>query len=260
MSTTTYPARAESRRLTHLPRTTGALSGILIIALGVWGGLIPFVGPYFHYAFGSYRSWHYSANRLWLDILPGIAAVLGGLILLGGKRRIGGVIGGWLAVAGGAWFAVGPVVFLIWHHSINPIGRPMGGYTRQALEQLGFFYALGVLITALAAFATGRYVSRPRLMEEPIVAADAAVVAHEDRVAARRAPVAADEPVATRDAPVAAAGEPVAARQAPVAASEPVAARDAPIAARDEPVAAREGTTTGVAPRRRRGLLGRLRS
>jgi len=50
----------------RVPRTTGAFSGILIVLLGLWGALIPFIGPSFHYAFGGFQSWHYTSQRLWL--------------------------------------------------------------------------------------------------------------------------------------------------------------------------------------------------
>lgn len=167
------PSRERSDRPMRLPRTTGALAGVLIVVLGVWGALIPFVGPYFHYAFGNYDAWHYTSNRLWLDILPGVAAAVGGLLLLTSSRRTGGVLGGWLAVAAGAWFVIGPSASLLWHRAGNPIGAPTGSHVRQAVELLGYFYALGALIMALAAFAMGRFVSRPRVAEEPFVAAGA---------------------------------------------------------------------------------------
>ena len=128
-----------------------------------------------------------------------------------------GLIGGWLALAAGAWFAIGPTISLLWHHAGNPIGAPMGGHTRQTLELLGYFQGLGVLIAALAAFAMGRYYSRPRVVVEGAALAEDAVVADE-AVAARERPVAAT-----------AAGEPVAARD------EPVAAREGRVPARDEP-------------------------
>jgi len=35
----------------RIPRSRGALSGVLLVLLGTWGGLIAFVGPYFHYAY-----------------------------------------------------------------------------------------------------------------------------------------------------------------------------------------------------------------
>ena len=33
----------------QMRRSRGAFSGFLLILLGLWGALIPFVGPYFHY-------------------------------------------------------------------------------------------------------------------------------------------------------------------------------------------------------------------
>ena len=261
--TGTTPIRpTETRRL---PRTTGALSGFLVILLGIWGALIPFVGPYFHYAFGSYQTWHYTSERLWLCIVPGAVAVIGGLLLLRSARRSSGLLGGWLALAAGAWFAIGPTVSLLWHHAGNPIGVPMGGHTRQAIELLGYFQGLGVLIAALAAFAMGRYYSRPRLLEEAAVAEDGAVVADEAALAGRDGPTAGRGVLAERDAPVAAtaAGEPVAAGEAPVAArNEPIAAREEPVepvAASEDPITAREEPATvpdarGVTYRRRPGL------
>jgi hypothetical protein len=157
----------------RLPRTTGAFSGVAIVVLGLWGALIPFVGPYFHYAFGNYDAWHLTTNRLWLDILPGALAIVGGLLLLYGTRRSTGLVGGWLAIAAGAWFAIGPSVSLLWDGSGAPIGAAMGGHGQQMLERLGYFYLLGIAIASFAAFAMGRYVSRPRVAEEPFVAAGA---------------------------------------------------------------------------------------
>ena len=55
----------------RIARSTGAVSGFLIALLGIWGALIPFVGPYFDYSFGTNSTWHYTADRLWLNILPG---------------------------------------------------------------------------------------------------------------------------------------------------------------------------------------------
>jgi hypothetical protein len=232
---TTSTRHIETRRL---PRSTGALSGLLVILLGIWGALVPFFGPYFHYAFGSYQTWHYTSERLWLCIIPGAVAAIGGLMLLRSAHRTTGLFGGWLALAAGAWFAIGPSISLLWHSAGNPIGAPMGGHTRQAIEWLGYFSGLGVLIAALAAFAMGRYYSRPRLVEEAAVAADDAVAAHDTRVAERDAPVAATaagEPVAAREEPVAAREEPVATRDEPLAEREPLAPREEPLAARDEP-------------------------
>jgi hypothetical protein len=178
---TTRTAPVRRAQPLRLPRTTGAASGILVLALGVWGALIPFFGPYFHYAFGGYQTWHYTNERLWLDILPGAVAVIGGFMLLTAATRIAGLIAGWIAVAAGAWFAIGPTVSLLWHHTSYPIGAPAGGYTRQMLEWLGYFYGVGALIIGLAAFAMGRYFSRPRLVEEAAAVGAGAVAVEETR-------------------------------------------------------------------------------
>src|ERR1700733_16313903 len=168
---TTPITHTETRRL---PRTTGVLSGLLVILLGLWGALIPFVGPYFHYAFGGYQTWHYTSERLWLCIIPGAVAAIGGLMLLRNAHRTTGLFGGWLALAAGAWFAIGPSISLLWHSPGHPLGAPMGGHTRQAIEWLGYFSGLGVLIAGLAAFAMGGYYSRPRVVVGAAGAADAA--------------------------------------------------------------------------------------
>jgi len=154
----------------RISRSTGALSGFMLLVLGVWGGIIPFIGPYFGYAFGSHATWHYTTDRLWLDILPAIAVVVGAMIMLEAGHRVSGTLGSWLAIAGGAWFAVGPAVARLWEHGPGPIGGPLFGHTRQMLELVGYFYGLGALIVALAAFALGRFVTRPALVVEPVAA------------------------------------------------------------------------------------------
>ncbi len=165
----------------RLPRSTGAVSGLLVVLLGLWGALIAFVGPYFDYSFGSNAAWHYTTDRLVLDILPGAIAVAAGGLLLTARTRRAGVFGGWLGVLAGIWLVVGPAVSLTWEHSGGPIGPPLGGSTRQMLELVGYFYGLGALIIALVAFATGRFASRPAVLDEradsvPVVAAAPAEV------------------------------------------------------------------------------------
>jgi hypothetical protein len=153
----------------RISRTTGAFSGFLLVILGIWGGIIPFIGPSFGYAFGNHVTWYYTADRLYLDILPGVAVIVGGLILLRAGNRAAGVLGSWLAIAGGAWFVVGPSISRLWEHGAGPIGPPLFGPTRQMLELVGYFYGLGALIVAVGAFALGRFVSRPALVvAEPV--------------------------------------------------------------------------------------------
>ena len=168
----------------RMARTTGAVSGLLIAVLGIWGALIPFVGAYFNYSFGANETWHYTSDRLWLNILPGTVALLGGLLLIAAMTRAGGVLGGWLAVIAGTWFAIGPAVSSTWEKGEGPIGRPLFGSTRQMLELVGYFYGLGALIVGLGAFAIGRFGLPARTVREERVARAAAPTAPAGRAAA----------------------------------------------------------------------------
>ncbi|MFC5994900.1 hypothetical protein ACFQE5_11835 [Pseudonocardia hispaniensis] len=156
--TTLDEARPPRRRALQMRRTIGAVSGFWLILLGLWGALIPFVGPYFSYAFGSPEPWVYTADRLWLNILPGLAVLLGGLILAPSGHRLGAAFGAWLALLGGIWFVVGPAVSQLWGTPgpAAPIGAPIGGTVLVMFEQLGYYYALGALVIMLAAGALGR--------------------------------------------------------------------------------------------------------
>jgi hypothetical protein len=139
----------------RVPRSRGALSGLLLVLLGIWGALIPFVGPYFHYAYTPDRTWDYTTGRLWLEVLPGLAALVGGVFVLTSRLRPVAVLGSWLAAAGGAWFALGGLAAKHWK-AIPGAGSPVGGTGHTVLEQLGFFTGLGVVIVLVAGAAMGR--------------------------------------------------------------------------------------------------------
>jgi hypothetical protein len=138
-------------------RSRGVLSGLLLVLLGIWGALIPFIGPYFHYAYTPDKAWTYTTGRLWLDILPGAAAFLGGLIVLTSAYRPTAHFGAWLAALSGAWFALGGLIGPTWIHMQMVPGTPVGDATHRTLEQIGFFTGLGVAIVLLAAMAIGRF-------------------------------------------------------------------------------------------------------
>jgi hypothetical protein len=141
----------------RVPRSRGALSGLLLVLLGAWGALVPFVGPYFHYAYTPDTGWTYTSGRLWLEILPGAGTLLGGLIVLASAYRPAAHFGAWLAAVSGAWFVLGGIIGPTWSGMHMDPGTPVGGTTTRALEQIGFFTGLGVLIVAMAAMALGRF-------------------------------------------------------------------------------------------------------
>jgi len=141
----------------HVPRSRGALTGMLLILLGAWGGLIALIGPYFHYAYTPDTTWTYATGRLWLEILPGIGAVTGGVMLLASSLRPIAILGAWLAAISGAWFAIGGALAPLWTQGGPPVqGTPVGGAVARAVEQIGFFSGLGVALAFVAALAIGR--------------------------------------------------------------------------------------------------------
>ena len=141
----------------RVPRSRGALSGALLVLLGLWGALVPFVGPYFHFAYTPGTAWTYTSGRLWLEILPGAVTAFGGLILLASRVRPVAMFGAWLAALGGAWFAVGRVLSPVWNaQGTVLLGTPIGGTVTRALVELSYFTGLGVIIVFLAALSLGR--------------------------------------------------------------------------------------------------------
>jgi hypothetical protein len=146
----------------RMRRSRGVISGILLVLLGLWGGLIEFVGPYFHYAYTPDTTWTYTTARLWLDILPGAAVFLGGILLVIAAGRHIALFGALLAAAAGAWFAVGTVLSPLWNHDVALGGVPAGTTVlMRTVEQIGIFTGLGVVVVFIAAAAFGRIMSVP---------------------------------------------------------------------------------------------------
>jgi hypothetical protein len=233
----------------RIPRTKGALSGLIIIILGAWGALIPFIGPYFDYALHSDQTWQWFADRFWLEVLPGIVAVIGGFMLLSGTRRGGMSLGAMLALAAGLWFIVGPQVSTLWNDGQMTIGPAVAKHNfSRMLEWIGFHYGLGGLITMFSSYALGFIAALPIVDERVVGRTVAAGAGAGAGFAAGRAtaPARTDEPApATRET-----------TPAPAAGDEAVpAGRDAD----GDGVPDRDETATGTAPRRRRGRFFRRR-
>lgn len=132
------------------------MSGALLILLGGWGGLVPLVGPYAHFAYTPDHAWALTSGRIWLEIVPGAVALLGGLILLASRLRPAALLGASMAAAAGAWFAIGSALAPLWTTSLPAQGKPVGGQLARAVEQISFLAGLGVVIAAVASIAIGR--------------------------------------------------------------------------------------------------------
>jgi len=177
---TSYPANKMATS-----RSRGALSGLGVLLLGAWGALIPFIGPYFDYAYTPNQTWTWTAARFWMQVLPGGVAFLAGLAMLVSAHRVVASAAAWLAVAAGAWYVIGPLVPPLWNTRYLDIGTPVGSRTDVSVEQIGMFYGLGAAIILLAALAAGRF--------SIVAARDAAYAAGRyQAVPAGQAPVAGE--------------------------------------------------------------------
>lgn len=141
----------------RIPRSRGAVIGLLLVILGVWGALIPFIGPNFEFAYTPGQAW--TAARGWLEVLPGVATAVGGLLLIVSRNRGSAMLGGWLAALGGAWFVVGRTFAPL--SGIGSVGDPVGATDRKRVAvELAYFSGLGVLIAFLAGAALARMAFR----------------------------------------------------------------------------------------------------
>jgi hypothetical protein len=140
----------------RVPRSRGAISGIALIILGAWAAIVPFIGPYFDFAFAPAPNdaWHWTAGRGWLELLPGCAAVVAGILLLVGTHRVNLAFASWLGVASGAWLVVGPI--LAPRISLTAGAPASATPWVQTLEELFFFFAVGAAILFFSAMALGR--------------------------------------------------------------------------------------------------------
>jgi hypothetical protein len=140
----------------RIPRSRGALGGLLLVLCGIWAAFIPLVGPYFNFAYTPDVTWHWSWARFWMEILPGIGAFVGGLLLMMSGNRATAMFGGWIAALSGLWLIVGPSLSMLWHHGPGYMGLPYGGNSRQVWEQLAFFFGIGALTLFLGSMSLGR--------------------------------------------------------------------------------------------------------
>jgi len=162
----------------RIPRSRGAVSGVVLVILGAWAALAPLIGPYFDFTTDSTSTWSLTNDTLWLSVLPGAAAVIGGLILLTSANRATAGLGAWLGIAAGAWLVAGDQLTGL---SVSEAGE---------FEHLAAFEGLGAAIAAVAAFALGRLAVRSVRDEE---------LAREDELADRDGDGVADRPVPARE-------------------------------------------------------------
>ena len=143
------------------PRSRGSLCGLILILLGGWGGVAPFIGPSIGYGFTPDVAWHSTPGRLDLSAIPGAIVVVAGLFVLVTRNR---GIGGFFAMAaavGGGWFIAGAsLIKLLPPAQVASIttGAPIEtGTSRVVLTGLAFYAGTGALIVFFSALALGRF-------------------------------------------------------------------------------------------------------
>jgi hypothetical protein len=174
----------------RMPRSRGAVSGLVLVILGAWGALIPFVGPHFNFAYTPDQDWTWTSARGWLEVFPGVTTLVGGLLLISSRNRATAMLGGWLAVLGGAWFVVGGQLAPVLR--IGTVGDPVATTDRKrALLEVTYFSGLGTLIVFLGGIVLARLAVR---LARDVVPLDSGVSREPEPalVPAGSAPVAED--------------------------------------------------------------------
>jgi hypothetical protein len=147
--------------------------GVLIALLGAWAFFVPLVGPYFNFGFSSDEAWQFSAKQWELQLAPGAAAFVGGVMLVL-PGRLWNWLGGALALVAGLWLVVGPSFYPVFSSGTV---QPYGSEWMQALRWIGHFYAVGALILYFAGWAHGLLARRrPGVVAEPSAAPEEPVV------------------------------------------------------------------------------------
>ncbi|HWC40179.1 MAG TPA: hypothetical protein VG476_16705 [Acidimicrobiales bacterium] len=140
------------------------LAGIGAIVVGAWAAIVPFVGPSFGYTLGASGAWKLTADHLYLQLAPGAAGVLAGLVFLGfvpGRDRAlywrgMAVVAGLLAAAAGAWLVIGPDAYTVIRH-VGANGRTLPTRSLGSLAtQVGYYLGPGVLLAVFGGIAIGR--------------------------------------------------------------------------------------------------------
>jgi hypothetical protein len=148
--------------VTPVPRSRGSLSGLILILLGAWAGLAPFVGPYL-FGLTPDIAWKVTDGRIYLSALPGGIALFCGLLITASSSRGFGGLSAFVAAVAGGWLIVGNQVINMLPASvaasINKGGLISftGATTRADLLGMSTFTGVGALIVFFAAIALGRF-------------------------------------------------------------------------------------------------------
>lgn len=144
------------------------LMGGAIIVAGAWTALLPFVGPTFGYGMppgADVPAWEWNASHFQRHVLPGVAAILAGALLLRQSRPIVQV-GAWLALLAGVWMIINPFVVRAWLEGGGGGGGDVSTLM-QIITPLGYHYVPGMITLGLASLVLGMLFAQ-RVQAPPI--------------------------------------------------------------------------------------------
>lgn len=139
------------------------IAGIGAVLVGAWAGIVPFVGPKFGYTLGASEAWKLTSDHVYLQLAPGAAGVLAGLVFFGfvpARDRASfwrgvAVVAGLLAAAAGAWLVVGPDAYTVVRH-VGANGRTLPTRSLASLAtQVGYYLGPGVLLAVFGGMGLG---------------------------------------------------------------------------------------------------------
>jgi hypothetical protein len=140
--------------------TTRTLLGLIAIALGAWGGLVPFIGHALNFNADGSSLWTWNLSHALLYLAPGITAVVGGaaIMLSAWVSEIQGLdisrlllpLGSLVIALSGTWFVLGPSIWPIYFTSrVFAAAAPVRSFAEMVAYNLG----VGVLLCMLAGVA-----------------------------------------------------------------------------------------------------------
>jgi hypothetical protein len=137
--------------------------GLLIALLGGWVIAAALVGPLFNFGFFNDTSWSFTREQWALQLIPGIVAVVGGLMLMTPSSG-SGTLGALLAFLAGGWLVVAPVVYPLW---TSGTVHTFGSEGMQTLRWIGHFYGPGGLILYFSGYGHG-LLSRRTVVQDTV--------------------------------------------------------------------------------------------
>jgi hypothetical protein len=159
-------------------RATLRMLGVVVTAVAVWGGVVAYVGPTFGFDMGTTdRAWTWNTGHTLLNLGPGVAGAVGGLLLVLGPWMLL-PLGAALGLLAGLWFLVGPSLEPLWQTAsgVAALGSS-GSTTERGLEGLGYYYGTGATLLLFSAVALGIILSpaAPAAAAEPAKPAEGEV-------------------------------------------------------------------------------------